>query len=321
MQTDLQKLRLALVERISSALPNDDARLSQAMRYSAGQSGKLYRPLFGIYVGLALGANYSELLTIGAAVELLHNFTLVHDDIMDAARMRRGKPTVHVHWDTNLAILTGDALFARSLEILLSLNHQKAQVLEIFIRSLPALSRGQALDLEQMPDKPDSIEDYRRMAAWKTGSIFSMAGEMAAVLAEAAPETRLLIKDLGVKLGIAYQLKDDYLDLFGEEHVTKKTLGHDLTLQRRSLVMSLGFKAAHKDLTEAIILAQIDPVRGLHRARIVLVQSGVEQAILNELGRTVAECLELVAHLPAKNTRVAMFIDLMLRLPDNPHNP
>ncbi len=311
MQDLLSNFKSTLARRIADSLPADDSPLSQAMRYSVGTSGKLYRPLFCFCAGLGLGAQESDLITTGVALELLHNFTLVHDDIMDAAQWRRGRPTVHVQWGTNLAILTGDALFARSLEILLSLENQKAPAMEVFIRGLPALSRGQAIDLEQLEPVALSVADYKRMAAWKTGTLFAMAGEMAAVLAEAHDDTRLLMRELGLSLGIAYQLKDDYLDFFGAANIMGKSAGSDLMMQRRSLVMALGFQEAPEDLRRAVGLARSDTQMGLMQARRILVDTGVERKIREQLAAWVAECQQLLLKLNFDTKALRSLLSLM----------
>jgi len=318
IDSELPKIREELLQRLEAVLPASDDPLSEAMRYSITAAGKLYRPLLCVCLGDAFGADHRDLITIGCALELLHTFTLVHDDIMDKSLLRRGKPTVQAKWGLNLAILAGDALFARSLEVLLVVNNHKAQMYEIFVRALPHLSYGQALDLQQQADATDSLHDYRRMAACKTGTLFSLAAEMAGAAAAVTAEIRQALRELGTLLGIAYQMRDDYLDFFDDERIAANSLGQDLQLKRKSRLVSLGLGAEPEKFTAAIQLAQSDPALGLKRAREILVQSGAATQVRQEFLSARAECLELAKKLPVDTRQVVALIGLMLELPHNP---
>lgn len=320
MHPDIQTLRQSLREKLATAMPADNSPLSQAMRYSTQSGGKLYRPLFAVCLGIAYGAELDDLLAIAVALELLHTFTLVHDDIMDNSVLRRGREAAHIRWGTNLAILTGDALLAESLVSLLSLQKNKLETLEILIRGLPALSRGQARDLQTKPGGDAILKDYREMAAWKTGTIFSMGGEMAAVLAGASADTRRKLRDLGEELGIAYQLRDDFLDLFSFEAGISKDSGRDLLLQKPSLLVSMGVQAAPDAFREIFAQSATDAQIALERARQVLLDTGVHNEVLKQLQDRHDYCMDSLSALPgAQAAAVRSLIHEMLSLP--PHNP
>ncbi len=224
---------------ISKVLEGEPAKLYEAARHLPLKGGKRLRPALLILVARALGGEEEEAIPAAASVELLHNFTLVHDDIMDRDEMRRGVPTVHVLYGEPLAILAGDLLYAKAYEALLST--QKAPELvkkmtEYLTWAGVTVAEGQAMDM-MFEERWDVSEDeYLEMIAKKTGALFGACGAIGALVAE-KPEYAEKMREFGVILGKAFQIKDDILSLVGDEKVTGKPKYNDLREGKRTLLV------------------------------------------------------------------------------------
>lgn len=216
-------------------LPELSAALAQPMRFSLNAKAKRLRPILVLLVGEDLGAVRQNLLPAAQAIEILHTFTLVHDDIMDNDSFRRGQQTVHVKWNVNTAILTGDGLMALAFRILM--QTKSAQLDRIgteFSQAMLEICHGQALDLEF--EKNDAIEtdDYMNMIARKTGRLLGLAGQLGALIAGAGPKIINNLNLFGQELGQAFQIQDDLLELTANQEVMGKSLGSDLTAGKKT---------------------------------------------------------------------------------------
>lgn len=210
--------------------PAAPAALYAPCRYALESPGKRLRPVALLLAyGAAGGAELTQALPLALAVEIFHTFTLVHDDIMDAAPTRRGRPCVHVQWDEPTAILAGDALYAKAQGLVSQNFPHKVQALNArFSRVALEVCEGQALDMAQANQPDVSPEDYLEMIRLKTAVLFGAALALGAEAADAPAATVEALQQFGEKAGLAFQLQDDWLDLFGDSGQTGKALGGDI---------------------------------------------------------------------------------------------
>ena len=223
--------------------------LYDPVRYILHSSGKRIRPVLTVISGRMAGGKETQLLPVAAAIEVFHNFTLVHDDIMDHASERRGVPTVHVKWDENVAILSGDMMVGMAYRLIVqSGTDHLREILEIFSDGVDAVCEGQAFDKE-FETKPDvGIQDYLDMIEKKTGWLIAASLEIGYAAIHGRNETSSKLKKLGLLLGRGFQLQDDYLDLMGDASFGKKIGGDIVEGKKTYLVLKATELAEGKDL-------------------------------------------------------------------------
>jgi octaprenyl-diphosphate synthase len=212
--------------RIVAQVAAFDPAIEGYVAYALGSGGKRLRPMVAILSGGATGSLTSEHIDLAVIVELIHLATLVHDDIMDEAERRRSQPTVNARWGNSLSVLLGDCLFAHALS--LSTNFENAEISRAISRTASEVCSGEMIQTQRTFDLQLSVDDYFRIIEMKTGSLFGTAGELGATISGADSETINNLKTFGQKIGTAYQIYDDCLDIAGTEAETGKTLGTDL---------------------------------------------------------------------------------------------
>jgi octaprenyl-diphosphate synthase len=222
VQTHLDEVE----NRLASQASEFDPAIEGYVTYAVGGRGKRLRPLVALLSGGASGGINSAHVDLAVIVELIHVATLVHDDIMDEAERRRAQPTVNARWGNSLSVLLGDCLFAQALN--LSTNFDNTEVCRAIARAAREVCSGEIIQTQRRFDLHLGIQDYLRIIEMKTGSLFAVAAELGAVLNGAEVETTRALKDFGRKIGTAYQIYDDCLDIVGNETEIGKTLGTDL---------------------------------------------------------------------------------------------
>ncbi|MBA3881180.1 MAG: polyprenyl synthetase family protein [Chthoniobacterales bacterium] len=228
--------------RIAQQAAAFDPAIEGYVTYAIGGRGKRLRPLVALLSGGATGGVTSAHVDLAVVVELIHIATLVHDDIMDEAERRRGEPTVNARWGNSLSVLLGDCLFAHALN--LSTNFKKAEISRSIAQAAREVCSGEIIQTQRRFDLHLAIEEYFRIVQMKTGSLFAVAAESGALLHEADPATVRSLKQYGMKIGTAYQIYDDCLDIAGNENVIGKTLGTDLRKGKLTLPVLILLRAA-----------------------------------------------------------------------------
>ena len=237
--------------------PDASARLVTAMRYAAIGAGKRLRPLLVCASGDLFGVARTQSLRAGLAVECIHVHSLIHDDLpcMDDDELRRGKPTVHVAFDEATAVLAGDSLLALAFEIVTHpMTHPNAESRCELARELAhaagacGMAGGQMLDLIAMHDKGD-LEAVTRLQRLKTGALIGWAIEAGAILGGASVDMKVSLRGYAQKLGLAFQIADDLLDLFGDEATVGKKLRKDEEQSKETSVSILGAERARQQAT------------------------------------------------------------------------
>lgn len=229
LRTELEEVEKRIAQQASAF----DPAIEGYVTYAIGSRGKRLRPLMALLSGGATGGVTSLHLDLAVIVELIHIATLVHDDIIDEAERRRAQPTVNARWGNSLSVLLGDCLFAQALN--LSTNFDNAEISRTIARAAREVCSGEIIQTQRSFDLHLGIEDYLRIIEMKTGSLFAAAAELGAVLNGAGPETVRGLKDFGRKIGSAYQIYDDCLDIAGNETDIGKTLGTDLRKGKMTL--------------------------------------------------------------------------------------
>jgi len=244
-------------------LPEEPGLLYDPIRYTLSNGGKRIRPYLAVLAAGMCGGNHKEAIPAALAVELLHNFTLLHDDIMDGAKTRRGQPSVYAKWDVNTAILSGDVLFAEAFarlnyysdyskfspEVYKALNRQ-------FLEASRIVCEGQAYDLEFEKQDTVSIDQYLNMIEAKTAKMLSTAMVMGGIVSGADEERLELFDALGREAGIAFQIQDDLLDAVGKPGDFGKKIGGDIIEGKMTYLTIQALNKANKEesgfLTEVL---------------------------------------------------------------------
>ena len=208
--------------------------------------GKRLRPVLVHLSGQAYDAQPDDLMKLGVAVELLHNFSLVHDDIMDNDSMRHGQSTVHHKWDIPTAILAGDGLFTLAQLSLVGLD---GYVFQRFNEIALDVCEGQGMDKEFEKDHSIEMDDYIQMIGKKTACFLGMCSELGAILGTASKEEAKNLYKFGYFLGLAFQIKDDYLEIFSNEESMGKSLGSDIDGDKQTILALVARKIDAKGWT------------------------------------------------------------------------
>ncbi len=229
-------------------LPAAPAGLYEPIRYALDCGGKRLRPVLTLAACDAFGADCERALNQAVGVEMFHNFTLLHDDVMDKADMRRGRPTVHVEWDERTAILSGDAMLTLSQHIASQgcSPEQLPRIMELYNRTAMQVYEGQQYDMDFESRHDVSVEEYMEMIRLKTSVLLGCACEAGAIMAGAGQGACKALYDFGVALGLAFQLQDDYLDTYGDPMVFGKEIGGDIANDKKTWFNII---ASSEDLT------------------------------------------------------------------------
>ncbi|KZK73632.1 MAG: polyprenyl synthetase [Pelodictyon luteolum] len=294
-----KRINDALNECFSATTP---ATLYAPARYILEGKGKRIRPFLTLLASEAVSGSSENALKVALAVEVLHNFTLMHDDIMDEAELRHNRPTVHREWNANVAILSGDMMIAYAYELALEAeSHRHCELIHILNHANITICEGQALDMELEEKQDATIADYLDMISKKTGRLISAALEAGGVSADATQEQLQSLVLFGEKIGRAFQIQDDYLDIMAEDGKSGKMAGGDVIngkktyLLLRSLELTSG---ADNELLRSIYMN-----KGIGKERVPDVKAVFERCgVLKETAALInsdtEEALQALENLP-----------------------
>lgn len=227
------------------SLLSEPKELYAPITYTLGNGGKRIRPVMTLMGCELFGGNYQQALNPAIGLEIFHNFTLLHDDIMDNAPIRRGKPTVHEKWDANTAILSGDAMYAIAFDFMLKTPDDCLRdVLTLFNKTVIEVCEGQQYDMNFETRRDVSEAEYLEMIRLKTAVLPAACLETGAIIASATKEQAALLNAFGSAVGMAFQLRDDYLDVFGDEKVFGKKTGGDILANKKTWLLIKAFELA-----------------------------------------------------------------------------
>lgn len=245
----LEELRVRIDQAMNGLeMPADPKHLYEPISYTLANSGKRMRPLL-VLLGCKVFSEYIENAVRPAiGMELFHNFTLLHDDIMDDAPLRRGKPTVHKKWNSNVAILSGDAMVIQAYQQMLETRPEVlATVLQIFNTTALEVCDGQQMDMDFVKMERVSIDDYLNMIRLKTAVLLAGCLKVGATIGGANEEQSQLLYDFGLNTGIAFQLQDDILDVYGESNKVGKQKGGDIIANKKTFLLLKAMELAEEN--------------------------------------------------------------------------
>jgi geranylgeranyl diphosphate synthase type II len=248
-QRKLATLRRMVERRLAAMVTVRSPRdLTEACRYVLSAGGKRVRSTLLLLSCEAVGGTARQAVDAGAALEILHNFTLVHDDIMDNAAARRSRPTVHIRWNVNTALLTGDVLLGLAYSSLLRTRVGNIpRLCALFTQGLIEVCEGQGLDLEFERREHVSVRDYFTMIEKKTGRLIALAAEMGGLIGGGHPNDIRALRSFGHYLGRAFQLQDDLLDVIADQVTFGKSIGGDIVERKKTYLMLTALERATKD--------------------------------------------------------------------------
>lgn len=285
-------------ERIRQQARVFDAAVEGYAAYAINSGGKRLRPALALLAGGATGKISSSHVDLAVILELIHVATLVHDDIMDGAETRREQPTANAKWGNSLSVLLGDCLFAHALR--LSTNFSNSEISRRIADASADVCQGEIIQTQRRFDLKLTTTDYYKIIEMKTAALFAVACELGAFISESSPEVISALRTFGTKLGIAYQVYDDLLDIAGDEEDAGKTLGTDLQKGKLTLPVILLLQSADDPCRQRVReLLLHDNVTGHDELRTLLVKSGAMTAAVDAGRRIAVEARDALHVVPA----------------------
>lgn len=263
-------------------------QLYRPIQYIISLGGKRLRPILTLMTCDFFKTDYKRALPAALAIELFHNFSLIHDDIMDQAPMRRGMETVHHKWDLNTGILSGDAMLILAYQLFEVYNSSMFQDLaKLFSKTALQVCEGQRYDVDFETRNNVTIPDYIKMIDYKTAVLLGAAVKMGAIVAEASDECKENSYEFGRNLGIAFQLQDDYLDAFGDSKSFGKQIGGDIIANKKTFLYLVTLQKSSKSETDELIKlfseTPKDPKNKIKRVLSIYKNAGAAESTINEI--------------------------------------
>ncbi len=296
--------------------------LYQPIDYILQDGGKRLRPILVLMAAQFFSNDFKNALSAAKAVEIFHNFTLLHDDIMDDAPLRRGRQTVHEKWDTNTAILSGDAMLILAYQQLEVYEPQlQVALFQLFSKTALEVCEGQQWDVEFELRTDVTIAEYLKMITYKTAVLVACALKMGALVGGATAEQAQLLYDFGLNLGIAFQIQDDYLDAFGNPETFGKQVGGDIIENKKTYLYLIAKQSENVDLVEELELIfktqPENPLQKIERAKQIFVETNAaaltQAAIESYTNRALAMIEQVVVSEFNKKMLRAFALELMQR--------
>lgn len=303
--TDLQKELIDCIEAELQRLdiPQQPVSVYEPYKYALSVGGKRIRPLLTLLSCGLCGGDLQDALPAALSVEILHNFTLVHDDIMDSAETRRGMQSVYKKWNKNTALLSGDLMFADAYQKLNyygrndSFSKQEfTDIHEVFLKTTVIVCEGQALDMEFVDRQEVSREEYLQMIGGKTAALLSGAMEMGAITAHEMSHKRKELADLGYELGIAFQIQDDLLDAVADPEKFGKRPGGDIFEGKKTYLTIIALERANEQQSALIQEVLDQPQPNEHQIQQVL-ELFVELKVIDDVAEVVQNHYQRAADL------------------------
>ncbi len=275
----------SFIEREIEALhlPTAPENLYDPLRYFLQLEGKKIRPILTLLSGELFGGQKENVKHAALAIEIFHNFTLIHDDIMDKAPLRRGQTTVHHKWDDNIAILSGDVMLVKAYQQLSETNSDVLpEVIELFNKTAIEVCEGQQMDMDFEKRSSVSQGEYINMIRLKTSVLLGCALKMGGIICKTSIENCNNIYDFGVNIGIAFQIQDDWLDLYGDQTKVGKQTGGDIIANKNTLLSIVAKENAnHNQLSELQTIRDLDnPLEKVKKAKSLFEKLNVKENCL-----------------------------------------
>ena len=307
---------LTLVNDYLDSLPYDrqPQSLYDPIRYTLDLGGKRIRPVLMLLAYNLYREDPERILSQACALETYHNFTLLHDDLMDNAAVRRGKPTVHKKWDANTAILSGDAMLSVAFKRMMQNcpDDSLRSVMELFTETTLLIDEGQQMDMEFETRNDVTEDEYIEMIRLKTSVLLACALKMGALLANADERDAQTLYDFGVAQGLAFQLQDDYLDVYGDPAVFGKAIGGDILCNKKTYMLINALRLAddsqRRQLEQWLQTEPAHPQEKIAAVTDLYNKIGVDQLASQKIQHYFAIALQLLQTLNVPEQRKAELV-------------
>ncbi len=293
------------------SLTKEPKNLYEPIQYILSLGGKRMRPILTLMATEIFDVDCKKALAAATAVEVFHNFSLIHDDIMDDAPLRRGNETVHEKWDVNTGILSGDAM------LILAYQHFEEyepaifrELAKLFSKTALEVCEGQQYDVDFETRDDVTIPEYLKMIQYKTAVLVGAAMKMGAIVAETSSENANLIYNFGLNLGIAFQLQDDYLDAFGDPKTFGKQVGGDIIENKKTYLYLKAIEYAKADEKEQLLhLFSIQPndnTDKINSVKLIFNQTGAAEATQKAIQDYTFKAFETLEQMDIATSKKAM---------------
>lgn len=309
MLEELSKYADALSKNLENIVEVHEPKgLYEPIEYIISLGGKRLRPILTLMAADFFSEDYKEAVNAAIAVELFHNFSLIHDDIMDNAPLRRGEETVHEKWDLNTGILSGDAMLILAYQLFEGYEAAMfKQLAKLFSKTALQVCEGQQYDVDFETRNDVTIGEYIKMIDYKTAVLIGAALKMGAIVAKASTTCKENIYDFGRNLGIAFQLQDDYLDAFGNPETFGKQVGGDIIANKKTFLYLTAIKESNAE--DAATLKQMfsetseNPAHKIAAVKEIFTTSGAKDATLAEIEHYTKKANALLADIKLPNDK------------------
>ncbi|WP_445323203.1 polyprenyl synthetase family protein [Phocaeicola sp. HCN-40430] len=294
--------------------------LYDPIEYVLSLGGKRLRPVLMLLAYNLYKEDVERIFPQAAAIETYHNFTLLHDDLMDNAEMRRGKPVVHKKWNPNAAILSGDAMLILSYQFMMQdcpAEYVKS-VMEVFGQTALEVCEGQQWDMEFETRTDVSVEEYIEMIRLKTSVLLAGALKIGAILGGASEEDAQLLYDFGVRMGLAFQLQDDYLDVYGDPAVFGKKIGGDILCNKKTYMLITALEKAdaqtRRELLDWIAASNYVPSSKIEAVTAIYNKVGIGEICQQKIDQYYEEAKALLEKVSVEDALKQNLMDFVLKL-------
>jgi len=289
-------------------ITKEPVNLYEPITYILGLGGKRLRPVLTLMTSEIFGANYTKALDAALAIEIFHNFSLVHDDIMDDAPLRRGKTTVHEKWDINTGILSGDAMLISAYQLFENYDGTIFKELaKLFSKTALEVCEGQQYDVDFETRTDVTIPEYLKMIEYKTAVLVAAAMKMGAIIANASATSQNNIYEFGRNLGIAFQLQDDYLDAFGDPKTFGKQVGGDIIENKKTFLylkaLEFGTTEEQKDLKQFFATKTDNSAIKITKVKEIFKNTGAANYTQKEIERYTNKAFNVLNSLEISNDK------------------
>lgn len=293
--------------------------LYQPIAYALSSGGKRIRPLLVLIGTDIFGKDIADAIPAALAIEIFHNFTLLHDDVMDNAPLRRGKPTIHTLWGDNTAILSGDEMLIEAYKQLGRLKPDVLpDILRVFNQMGTEICEGQQLDVDYQTQEKITEEEYIRMIRLKTSVLLGTALQTGAIIAGATEEEQRNLYEYGVNIGLAFQIQDDMLDVYGDAATFGKTIGGDILEGKKTYAYIAACKKAsdtqQEELTRLLQQQRLTKEEKIERVTQLYNALGVRQECEKAVEYYTRKALTYIEHIPVADDKKLPLKNLALSL-------
>lgn len=309
--SDFKNILAQIEERVASLnLAREPKGLYEPIAYTMSAGGKRIRPLLTVLASNMFKTDATQAITAGVALEMFHNFTLLHDDLMDRAPIRRGKPTVHIKWNDNTAILSGDTMLIEAYRILATVSSlHLTEIYNVFNRTAQEICEGQQYDMEFETRNDITEDEYIEMIRLKTSVLLGACLKIGALTADAPIAVADKLYQYGINLGLAFQLRDDWLDSFGNQANFGKRIGGDIVCNKKTFLLINALRQATgsdaDELKQWIAATEFDENEKIEAVRRIFKSLKIDEQTQQKIEQYSQKADAILAELKAEGFNVS----------------